>query len=437
MPIFKSFLRVLGQFRAKLLPPRLIMKRKLSPDETDLQTNVPKKMKKAFDFSKFNQRHVALRIAYLGHNYSGFVSQPSTTNTIEAKLFKAFVKCNLIADKDSCNYSRCGRTDKGVSAVGQVVSLNVRSNLDEGVGLIKTVECLEKDANRVELPYAQMMHSQLPQDIRVIAWSPVPIDFSARFSCLHRTYKYFFPKGIFDIEKMQEAASKLEGFHDFRNMCRMDQSKIQDFRRTIHKIRIRNINPGSPLSHQIYEITITARSFLWHQVRYIVSFLTLIGAGKESPDLIDYLFDVESCKAKPNIFPASPDNLILYDSGYEDVNWELDSKQLLYVYTHFQKMWLNKSLEQQMLNCILECFDPSNFAKEDVERYNFTFDPDTNFPLSSMGGIVNNDVSFSKQNHKPIKDLKVPKGASHEEMVERITKRVELKRAYKQSSDKN
>ena len=50
-----------------------------------------------------------------------------------------------------------------------------------------------------ELPYMVMLNNNLPNDIRVLAWSPVDTDFNARFSCLHRTYKYFFPKGNMDI----------------------------------------------------------------------------------------------------------------------------------------------------------------------------------------------------------------------------------------------
>jgi tRNA pseudouridine(38-40) synthase len=40
----------------------------------------------------------------------------------------------------------------------------------------------------------------LPAEIRVIAWAPVRPDFSARFDCIEREYKYFFPKGDLDLE---------------------------------------------------------------------------------------------------------------------------------------------------------------------------------------------------------------------------------------------
>ena len=50
-----------------------------------------------------------------------------------------------------------------------------------------------------EIQYMHILNKLLPEDIRVLAWAPVTADFSARFSCLQRTYKYLFPKGSLDI----------------------------------------------------------------------------------------------------------------------------------------------------------------------------------------------------------------------------------------------
>jgi tRNA pseudouridine38/39 synthase len=99
------------------------------------------KKKKEFDFSMWSKRHVAFRIAYLGWDYHGLAIQESTQETIEAKLFECLLIAKLIEDTRSCHYSRCGRTDKGVSAFGQVVSLHVRSALLDGPGLIISDDC--------------------------------------------------------------------------------------------------------------------------------------------------------------------------------------------------------------------------------------------------------------------------------------------------------
>ncbi|MEQ2207434.1 hypothetical protein XENOCAPTIV_012310, partial [Xenoophorus captivus] len=118
-----------------------------------------------FDFGSHPRRHVALKLAYLGWAYQGFAVQENTDNTVEARLFEALLKTRLIQDRQSSNYHRCGRTDKGVSAFSQ--------------------------------------------DIRILDWAPVEQGFSARFDCQSRTYRYYFPRGFLDVELMADAAKSM------------------------------------------------------------------------------------------------------------------------------------------------------------------------------------------------------------------------------------
>src|SRR6266480_350867 len=113
---------------------------------------------KSFDPSKYSTRLISLKFAYLGGSYNGFEHHPGNTTplpTVEEELWKALVKCRLIfppslkengllegnlsekldayktsrvpVDWDGCEYSKCGRTDRGVSAFGQVIAVRVRS----------------------------------------------------------------------------------------------------------------------------------------------------------------------------------------------------------------------------------------------------------------------------------------------------------------------
>lgn len=116
--------------------------------------------------------------------------QEDTTETIEHHLFKALKKAKFIKDRASSNYHRCGRTDKGVSSFGQVISIDIRTKLDK----------CEEDNVDEELKYCKIINALLPDDIRCVAWSPVGKDFSARFDCKMRMYKYYFPKGLLDID---------------------------------------------------------------------------------------------------------------------------------------------------------------------------------------------------------------------------------------------
>lgn len=163
-------------------------------------------------YFRIHKRHVLLKFYYLGWDYQGFAVQEDTTNTIEHHLFAALKKSCLIENREESNYHRCGRTDKGVSAFSQVISLDVRSKLspDEQNNLDK------------ELSYCKILNRLLPQNIRCICWSPAAVDFSARFNCKQRGYKYFFPRGNLNINHMNTAVKYIIGTHDFRNICKMD-----------------------------------------------------------------------------------------------------------------------------------------------------------------------------------------------------------------------
>ena len=83
-----------------------------------------------------------------------------------------------------------------------------------------------------------MLNCVLPDDIRVLCYVKVPENFSARFNCVRREYKYFFPRGFLDIDKMTEASKLFLGYHDFRNFCKMDIITTTNFRRKILEIQI-------------------------------------------------------------------------------------------------------------------------------------------------------------------------------------------------------
>ncbi|KAI2642363.1 pseudouridine synthase [Xylaria nigripes] len=243
--------------------------------ESEAEDGPPRKKKK-----KYSTRVIALKLAYLGKNYGGFEYQASGKYpSIEEELWKALVKACLISpeDPDKVNfepmeYSKCGRTDRGVSAFGQVIAIRVRSNRpleQEERGDEAEIPDAEAEGEKPskrqfddmvdELPYARILNRLLPRDIRILAWCLTPpADFSARHHCRERQYRYFFtqpayapmpssledpklkrdgkqPKeGWLDIEAMRAAAKRFEGVHDFRNFCKIDPTKhLQSFERRI------------------------------------------------------------------------------------------------------------------------------------------------------------------------------------------------------------
>ncbi|XP_053379356.1 uncharacterized protein LOC123526841 isoform X2 [Mercenaria mercenaria] len=321
------------------------------------------------DFNKYNTRHVALKVMYLGYGYQGYASQEDSDKTIEHALFEALKKTRLIESRETSCYHRCGRTDKGVSAFSQVISLDLRTNLLSGVG-VKVREggtAAERPGDKTtEIQYCHILNKNLPPEIRALAWAPVDPEFSSRFSCKKRTYKYFFPKGSLNIEIMDQAAKKLIGEHDFRNLCKQDiAGGVTNFVRKILSAEIKVLDETDQGGYTMCELTIVGTAFLYHQIRCIVSVLFLVGKEQESPEVIDELLNVEKNPKKPQFNMSSDIPLCLYDANFGDefewiheAYWHEDNIKTL------QQLWAEHSIKATMLKKMLEDLDKAKVETE-------------------------------------------------------------------------
>ncbi len=81
-------------------------------------------------FETFEVKKHALKVCYLGHNYDGLACQSESDNSVEEYIFKVMHTLSLIpqAFPADDSFTRAGRTDKGVSAMGNVIALNLRTN---------------------------------------------------------------------------------------------------------------------------------------------------------------------------------------------------------------------------------------------------------------------------------------------------------------------
>ncbi|KAJ9113818.1 hypothetical protein QFC19_000011 [Naganishia cerealis] len=135
----------------------------------------------------------AILLGFSGSGYNGMQIQnasstspdapPTATKTIEGILFNALVKAGAVSasnadDPKKVDLSRAARTDAGVSAAGNVVSLKM---IIKPPG-IETAEDLTKAINE-----------HLPEDIRVWTWTRTLQGFNARTACDTRVYEYLLP----------------------------------------------------------------------------------------------------------------------------------------------------------------------------------------------------------------------------------------------------
>lgn len=272
------------------------------------------KVAKEMDFSKVHTRRVAIRFAYLGWNYHGLAFQKAGHRTVEGEIISAFhkTKCIPSIDPVQCNFSRCGRTDADVSAMAQVISLDLRSVVPK--------DCqTDPDYDKKELNYLKILNSHLPADILAyqICLRPPP-EFDARFSCISRHYHYYFNGAHLNLEAMQEAAKLLVGEHDFRNFCKIDGSKqITNFNRRIISSEILKQDVESGLHY----LSLRGKAFLWNQVRSIMAVLFLIGQGLEQPPIIRTLLDTKATPQRPAYEVAWGVPLVLYNCEFPPMDW--------------------------------------------------------------------------------------------------------------------
>ncbi|KAK4742208.1 hypothetical protein SAY87_000209 [Trapa incisa] len=279
-------------------------------------------------------RHVALRVIYFGQRFYGFASESQMDPTVESELFKALEKTRLlVGDRKKSQYSRCGRTDKGVSAFGQVIALFLRSKLKGTTENNKLHhEFSQQDG---EIDYVRLLNRALPYDIRVTGWSPVPVDFSARFSCLAREYKYFFWRGYLNISAMEYAGKKFIGEHDFRNFCKMDALNVHNYCRQISSFELLPCNKSFE-GNQLWVIKVKGSAFLWHQVRCMVAVLFMVGQGLESPEIIDVLLSTSSTQRKPQYTMAPEVPLVLQSCQFEGLRFTCSSDAFQALCVHLE-----------------------------------------------------------------------------------------------------
>jgi tRNA pseudouridine38-40 synthase len=267
---------------------------------------------------------LALKVAYIGNDFHGFARQPGLP-TIEGELIKAFKESGVIDEPSNASYSIAGRTDRGVHALGNVISFRTESRIN-----------------------LNQINDLLPSSIKVLSQASVHHGFKPRFA-RQRHYRYLLAKnpfeGAWDVGKMQKAAKVFIGTHDFRNFTkRSERNPI----RTIDHLDVRAGNDT------IY-FDVKGESFLWNMVRKIITVLINVGRGEiEINDITEFL------KPQKQVFitPIPPEGLILMDVAYDNVKFVEDPYAKKLFLTVLMKNYLNT---RTLSAAYLEIMDNLNY----------------------------------------------------------------------------
>jgi len=255
------------------------------PEERSTPHNAdgPKKARK--------KMKVALLISYCGTKYQGMQINPDA-DSIEKHLFAALIKANAVSELNSTalqkiKWMRCARTDKGVSALRQIVSCKLELDTKTPRNLIEAT------------------NEHLPSDIRLIDFVNVTGSFHSKNNCEARTYKYLLnvealrpsekhpdfanrDQWTFNDEEQQKLERLLKRFlgtHRFHNFTPKMNFETPSCQRYIMEI---GCSPVINVDDVCFTcITIKGQSFMLHQIRNMIGTVLFVFRDGAPPQVVD------------------------------------------------------------------------------------------------------------------------------------------------------
>lgn len=219
---------------------------------------------------------LVIKLGYRGEGFCGFAEQPAQ-RTVAGELRRA-LETTL---RRPCELTCAGRTDAGVHAIAQYVSVPVTES-------------------ELMLPGARLMRSLVAltsDDLSIGALFRTQPSFSARFDALSRSYRYricagdvrpvlawdhaWWYKGQLNVGAMNEASKLLLGEHDFKSFCKATSAVDKPTCRYVSALDVRALEEAG---ENLVAIDITGNAFLHNMVRTIAGSLVEVGRGHRRPE---------------------------------------------------------------------------------------------------------------------------------------------------------
>ncbi len=221
---------------------------------------------------------LVLELGYRGGAFSGFAEQEGC-RTVAGELRLALETLLHRPVELTC----AGRTDAGVHAVSQFVSVPVAG---EELGL---------SGRRL----LASLTALVPDDMSVRRILRADAGFSARFDATTRRYRYRIscgrprpnllygytwwlrPAPYLDVAAMNKAAVQLVGEHDFASFCKVSSARmLQEAGRSTSRYLSRvHVSNECELGEPIVAIDVEGNAFLHNMVRIMVGTLVEVGCG--------------------------------------------------------------------------------------------------------------------------------------------------------------
>ena len=247
--------------------------------------------------------------------------------------------CNSVA---KMNFQRASKTDKGVSAVRQIVSLKMDTARD----------------------YLQALNSALPPQIRVLRILRTTQSFNCKYYCSSRFYQYLCPTFAFSptyeqtfegyridkrtVEELGDVLSLFKGTHNFHNYTSAVKANDPSCNRYIIDISTGETFIDSKTNLELISIDLNGQSFMLHQIRKMIGITIAIMKKYAEREIIERSFNletVETPKAPSLGLMLSRQEFKGYDRKYGDdgihqpIVWDSFESEVIefrdkYIYPH-------------------------------------------------------------------------------------------------------
>lgn len=258
---------------------------------------------------------LVLELGYRGGAFSGFAEQEGC-RTVAGELRHALETVLHRPVELVC----AGRTDAGVHAVSQYVSIPV-------------------EGEELALSGRRMMASLTalcPDDLSVRRVLRANSEFSARFDATARRYRYRIscgrprpmllyghtwwlrPAEKLDVDAMNEAAAYLEGEHDFESFCKVSSARLlhDAGRSTSRYISSVHVSETTEVGEPLVAIDVEGNAFLHNMVRIMTGTLVEVGRGSHKPAWVADVLAAKDRKAAG--MTAPPEGLTFVGVDYPE-----------------------------------------------------------------------------------------------------------------------
>jgi tRNA pseudouridine38-40 synthase len=244
-----------------------------------------------------------LVVAYDGTDFHGFAEQRDV-RTVEGTLLDA-LETVLRSPREVLALTCAGRTDAGVHAWGQVVSVQTLVDADpkkvrQALNALVGPEIVVRRCERIDGGFDARRSAKWRRYRYTIVNRPEPDPFVAR-------YAWWVPQRL-DIARLRLAADPFVGEHDFASFCRKGPEGSTTVRRVLESQWFDDDGDGV----LTYEIRATA--FCWQMVRAIVGTMIDAATGKLRPGDLMGVLRAGNRQAAGRVAP--PHGLCLWSVGY-------------------------------------------------------------------------------------------------------------------------